>query len=181
MVTITSLGGPELRCNFGKIILRIFPEKVGDTLPEGEIYVLAHPEEVPMDGTISWPGEYDFNAVSIRGLGHEQGSQVSFVVVNDGVRLAFLSTPLHGLTDFELEQIGDIDILAIPTDDLKVVQELVDAIDPRVLIPLPTNEKIFQDVLKAFGAVGKEAVEEYKLKASLPTEGREVVILKEGK
>lgn len=144
--------------------------------------VLANPEEETTVGTISWPGEYDFNGVSVRGLGHEEGRQVSYVIVAEGVRTAFLSTPLHSLTDFELEQIGDIDVLAIPTDDPKKVQELVDAIDPRILIPLPTkDDKTFQEVLKACGALGKEEIDEYKLKGSLPAEGREIVLLKAGK
>jgi len=141
--------------------------------------LLPHPEEEPTSGVISWPGEYDFNGILVRGLGHEEGRQVSFVVASEGTRLAFLSAPLHKLSDFELEQIGDIDVLAIPCDDAKLVQELIDAIDPRVLIPLPTkDEKTFQEVIKVCGAAGKEAVEEYKLRSSLPAEGREVVLLK---
>jgi hypothetical protein len=49
------------------------------------------------------------------------------------------------------------------------------------LVPLATkDDKAFQEVLKICGAVGKEAVDEYKVK-SLPAEGREVVILKAGK
>lgn len=143
--------------------------------------LLAHPEEEPQAGVISWPGEYDFSGIFIRGIGHEEGRQVSFIVDAEGVRFAFLSTPLHKLNDIELEQIGDIDVLCVPADDVKMAQELVDAVDPRVLIPLPTkDEKTYRELLKIFGAVGKEEVEEYKLKGSLPAEGREVVVLKKG-
>lgn len=177
--TLVSLGGQTLRCTLGKLQLISFPASVGKSVPEGTMVLLSHPEEEPTDGVISWPGEYDFSGVLIRGLGHEDGRQVSFVVVADGTRFAFLSTPLHKLSDFELSQIGDIDVLVLPCDDAKLVQELIDAIDPRVLIPLATkDEKVFQEVLKACGAQGKEAVDEYKLKGSLPAEGREVVILK---
>lgn len=179
MATIVSLGGPHLRCSFGKLSFEVFAPSGPKAALEDTYTLLANPEEIPMKGTISWPGEYDFNSVSVRGLGHEQGRQVSYIVVNEGIRYAFLSTPLHTLSDFELGLIGDIDILAIPADDLKTVQSLVDTIDPRVLIPLHTgDDKVFQDVLKVFGAIGKEAVDEYKVKSSLPAEGREVVILK---
>lgn len=181
MATIVSLGGQALRCTFGKMILNVFPVSAGKSVPEGTIVLLAHPEEVPAAGMISWPGEYDFNGVSIRGLGHKEGAQVSFVVVAEGIRYAFLSSPLHKFSDFELGLIGDIDVLALPCDDVKVVQELIDSIDPRVLIPQPAkDEKIFQEVLKVCGAQGKEATEEFKVK-SLPAEGREVVILKAAK
>ncbi|MEI8229897.1 MAG: MBL fold metallo-hydrolase [Candidatus Peregrinibacteria bacterium] len=182
MAQIVSLGGPHLRCTFGTLTFQVFAPSGPKAGLENTYTLLAHPEEEPVKGTISWPGEYDFSLVSVRGLGHEDGRQVSYVVVCEGIRYAFLSTPLHTLSDFELGLIGDIDILAIPADDLKTVQTLVDAIDPRVLIPLHTgDDKVFQDLLKAFGAVGKEAVDEYKVKSSLPAEGREVVILREVK
>ncbi|MDD4628273.1 MAG: hypothetical protein PHE68_02655 [Candidatus Peribacteraceae bacterium] len=181
MATIVSLGGQALRCTFGKMVMDVFPASAGKSVPEGTIVLLAHPEEVPTAGTISWPGEYDFSGVSVRGLGHEDGRQVSFVVVAEGIRYAFLSAPLHKFSDFELGLIGDIDVLALPCDDVKAVQELIDAIDPRVLIPLATkDEKVYQEVLKICGAQDKEAVDEYKVKG-LPAEGREIVILKAGK
>ena len=179
---LASLGGQTLRCILGKTTFIIFPASAGKNIPDDTVVLLAHPEEEPAQGVISWPGEYDFSGVLVRGLGHEDGRQVSYVVVSEGTRLAFLSAPLHKLADYELAQIGDIDVLAIPCDDTKLVQELIDAIDPRVLIPLATkDEKTFQEVLKVCGAAGKETVEEYKLKGSLPAEGREVVLLKAAK
>jgi len=179
MATISSLGGSALKCIFNKITVSVFPASVEKGSKEGDISLLSHPEEVPTDGVISWPGEYDFGGVFIRGIGHEEGRQVSYVMDADGVRFAFLSAPLHKFSDFELEQIGDIDVLCIPADDVKMVQELIDTIDPRVLVPLPSkDDKAFNEVLKVCGALGKEAVEEHKLKGSLPAEGREVVILK---
>ncbi|MDD5623463.1 MAG: MBL fold metallo-hydrolase [Candidatus Peribacteraceae bacterium] len=182
MITITSLGGQSLKCVVGKMMLAVFP--AGNKAEKGEdtLTLLSHPEEEPSKNTISWPGEYDIGGIFVRGLGHEEGAQVSFIVEGDGVRMAFLSTPLHMLNDHELELIGDVDILCIPAEDSKTVQTLIDGIDPRVLIPLAGKDaKNFAEVLKVCGAQGKEAVDEYKLKGSLPAEGREVVILKAGK
>lgn len=178
MATITSLGGLTLQCTFGKTDFIIFPALQGKAGPEGTVTLFSHPDEDPAARTISWPGEYDFNGIYVRGLGHEDGRQVSYVISADDVSCLFLSSPLHSLSDTELEWVGDIDVLILPIDDVKIVQHLLDVVDPRVLIPLATKEdKAFQEVLKICGAVGKEAVDEYKVKG-LPAEGREVVLLK---
>ena len=140
--------------------------------------LFANPDEQPPECTISWPGEYDFNGIFIRGIGHKEGRQVSYVAEADGVRVLFCSSPLHSLSDAELEWVGDIDVLVLPVDDVKIVQHLLDVVDPRVFIPLVhKDDKAFQEVLKICGAVGKEAMDEFKSKGSLPAEGREVVIL----
>lgn len=178
MATITSLGGLTLQCTFGKTDFVIFPATQGKTVAEGVVTLFSHPDENPPASTISWPGEYDFNGVFIRGLGHEEGRQVSYIVNADGMRCLFLSSPLHTLNDAELEIVGDIDVLVLPVDDVKIVQHLIDVVDPRVLIPLASkDDKAFQEVLKICGVVGKDAVDEYKVKG-LPAEGREVVVLK---
>jgi len=133
-------------------------------------------------GVISWPGEYDVGGIAIRGIGHDEGQRVSYVIDDGKVRTAFLSTPLHEWTDNNLELLGDVDILCIPADDAKIAQKLIDEIDPRVLVPLPTkDEKTFVELLKIVGAQDKEIEKEYKLKGGLPAEGRDVVILKPSK
>jgi hypothetical protein len=181
MLTVTSLGGTALLCRSSRKSLLVFPE--GKKAQEKtDITFLPSPEEEPKPGVISWPGEYDIDGVAIRGIGHDEGRQVSYAVDAEGTRCALISSPLREWTDHELELLGDIDVLAIPADDVKLVQKLVDEIDPRVLIPLPTkDEKTFDEVLRVCGAQGKELVEEYKMKGALPAEGREVVLLKQKK
>ncbi len=176
MITITSLGGNALLCDIDGIVVAAFPEKPRE---KAQLSLLPHPEEEVKAGVISWPGEYDTDGLSIHGIGHDEGKRVSYVVDNDSVRIAFIAAPLHEWTDYETEQLGDIDVLCLPADDAKLGQKMLDDVDPRVLIPLPTNdEKTFTDILKIAGAQGKELIDEYKLKGSLPAEGREVVILK---
>lgn len=178
MATISSLGGLTLKCTFGKTDFIIFPAAQDKAGPEGTVTLFAQPDEQPPERTISWPGEYDFNGIYVRGLGHEEGRQVSYGISADNVRCLFLSSPLHALSDVELEWIGDIDILVMPIDDVKITQNLLDVVDPRVFVPLANkDDKAFQEILKICGAVGKEAVDEYKAKG-LPAEGREVVLLR---
>jgi hypothetical protein len=138
---------------------------------------LSEAEEETTDGVISWPGEYNAAGVSIRGIGHKDGQQVSFVMQADGTRLAFLSSPLQDWTEHQIETVGDIDVLFLPAEDVKLVQKLVDEFDPRVIVVLPGKDKDETDsVFKAIGAKGVAAVDEYKLKG-LPAEGRDVVVL----
>ena len=179
MITITSLGGTSLRCDIdGKAVVS-FPTKPDE---KAKLSLLAGPEEEVKPGVISWPGEYDIEELAIRGIGHDEGQRVSYVVDSGKVRVAFISSPLHEWNDHEMELLGDIDILCLPADDAKLGQKMLDDVDPRILVPLPTkDEKTFSELLKIAGALGKELVPEYKLKGSLPAEGREVVILQPSK
>jgi hypothetical protein len=179
MITCTSLGGSAVKCALASKSVAVFPGKTGAS---ADLKLLSTPDEKPKEGEISWPGEYDSDGVAIRGIGHDEGARVSYAVETEGKRIAFLSSPLHQWSDHELELLGDVDVLFLPADDAKVAQELIDKVDPRVLIPLPTkDEAVFTELLKICGAQDKELSDEYKVKGGLPSEGREVVILKPSK
>ena len=176
MITFTSLGGNALRLDHGTGALLVFAD---EEKPQDETLIMrSTPEESPTKGILSWPGEYDFDGVAIMGIGHEEGRLISYVVSVNGVRCAFLCSPLQEWADHELELLGDVDVLCIPSDDPKILQKLVDEIDPRVLIPLKTGgDEKYTEALKICGAIGVEQVSEYILKGALPAEGREVVVL----
>ena len=179
MITVNSLGGKVTKVDVSGTTVVAFPDSADD---KAQISLLGAPEEDVKPGVVSWPGEYDIHGIAVRGIGHDEGQRVSYVIDDGKVRIAFLSTPLHEWEDHNLELLGDIDVLCIPADDSKIAQKLIDAVDPRVLIPLPTkDEKTFVELLKIVGAQDKEIEKEYKLKGSLPAEGREVVILKPSK
>ena len=179
MILFHSLGGTAVECVIDKKSFTVFQPA---DKAKGDVVLLASPEDAPTHDRISWPGEYDIGGISIRGIGHDEGERVSYVIDNDGVRCAFISSPVHQWTDYEYELLGNIDVLCIPADDAEMVQKIVDEVDPRVLIPLPTkDEKMFAEVLKVNGAQAKGAEDEFKVKGSLPQEGREVVVLKSRK
>ena len=176
MITVTLESPSSVRLDTGKQSVVVFPVKQEKS--SALLTLFAVPEEVPSEGTISWPGEYDIDGIAIRGIGHDEGGHVSYVLEVDGVRYAFLYSPLHDWNDHELELLGDVDVLVLPCDDLKLAQKLVDEIDPRMLIPVKgLGEDHLDDVLNAVGAKGKEVEKEHKIKG-LPSEGREVVVLK---
>ncbi|MFA6523717.1 MAG: MBL fold metallo-hydrolase [Candidatus Peribacteraceae bacterium] len=173
-LTFTSLGGPTVRVSGAEKSITAFgePEK-------GGLALLTVPEEAAREGVVSWPGEYNMAGVSIRGIGHGEGQQVSYVLHEDGVRVGFLSSPLQSWTDKQMEMVGDVDVLVLPTDDAKVAQTLIDEFEPRVLILIPTKDKnAFDTIAKSVGAKPDGTMAEYKLKGNLPQEGREVVVLR---
>jgi hypothetical protein len=172
MLQFNALTPGSFRVTGGKKSVLIFPSTAPKPT-DAEIVVLAGPEENPTKGVVSWPGEYNTGGISIKGIGHEEGRQVSYVMEVEGVRVGVLSSPLKEWTDKQLESVPDIDVLAIPGDDAKLAQKLIDEFDPRVLLLLPGKD--LATLEKAVGV--KEHLAEYKLKGSLPVEGRESYVL----
>lgn len=177
MLTFTAVSPTSFCIKNGDATLTAFPDAAdAPKADKNGIMLAAIPEEKESPGVISWPGEYNVKGVSIRGIGHDDGKQVSYVADPDHIRCAFLSEPVKDWTDRQIEEVGDIAVLVLPTADVKLTQKLVDEFDPRVLILLPgKNKETLKAVEKVIGV--KERVSEYKIKGSLPSEGREVVVL----
>lgn len=176
MLTITSLGGSGVSLSDGKTVVAAFPKAI----VANAVNLLAIPEEKPKGSVISWPGEYDVSGIAIRGIGQKEGQQVSYVVQMDDLRVAVVSSPVEEWAQEDIERLGDVHVLVLPADDAKHCQELLDEIDPRLLVLVAgADGKIGADVLKGTGAADKEAVSEHKVKGSLPQEGRDVVVLQD--
>ncbi|OGJ56884.1 hypothetical protein A3H22_02715 [Candidatus Peribacteria bacterium RIFCSPLOWO2_12_FULL_55_15] len=161
-----------LVCSGGPKSFAVFPQGATDA----DFSFLSVPEEEPQEGSISWPGEYDIAGMAIRGIGQNEGQQVSYVVSLTGTRCAFISSPLGEWSDADIAYLGNVDLLVLPGENATMVQKLLDAVDPRLLFLLPSKDGIDREVLKVCGAEGKEHITEYKLKGALPAEGREVVV-----
>ena len=149
-------------------------------MKEGVRLLHALPKDGNSNDEVSWPGEYDFGGVTIRALGKGETDQVNYIISTEEMRCGFLSSPLFELTEQDTEVIGDLDVLVIPAEDVKAVQLFVDEVDPRVVIPIKMkDEKTYREVVAACGGKDVEEVKEVKLKkGSLPTETREVYVLK---
>jgi len=174
MLTFSIVGPGSVKCVGGSMPVVSYPAKPAD----GAVNLFTSPEEKPTRERISWPGEYDVAGITVRGIGQMEGQKVSYMVENDGVRTAFISSPLEEWEALDIEHFGDIHVLVLPAEDAKKCQTLIDEIDPRVLILIPgADGNIHPDVLKAAGAQGKEVVKEFKLKGVGGAEGREVVVL----
>lgn len=173
MLTFSHTNGAMLQCSGGAMPIVLFPEKA---VP-GSIALIASPQEFPSREIVSWPGEYDIAGITIRGIGHEEGQKVSYVFTVDGVRIACPALPLEPWGDHDIEQLGDVHVLVLSAEDPKLCQKMLDDVDPRVLLIVPAADgSMNAEMLKACGAADKEHVSEWKLKGSLPQEGREVVV-----
>lgn len=174
MLTFSALSESSLKIVGADAPVVVFPESA----PKGDgitILSVPLPAEEYNERVISWPGEYNLSGISFRGIGHNDGKQVSYVMTADGIRIGVLSAPLQDWTDTQIESVGDIDVLVLPAGETKLCQKLIDEFDPRILIVLPGKEK------GALGAIekilgSKKTESDYKVK-SLPAEGREVVVL----
>lgn len=173
MLTFTHLSGSSVRVAGGGMNVVSFPSSPVD----GSINLLPSPQQHPNREMISWPGEYDIAGITVRGIGQQEGQKVSYAIELDNTRIAFPATPLEVWEEADIERLGDIQVLVLPAEDAKLCQKLLDEVDPRVLIIVPASDgTLHPDVLKSCGAVDKEHVSEFKLKGSLPQEGREVVV-----
>jgi hypothetical protein len=173
MLNFTYKGDSLLRCDGGGKAFNAYPKKP----VAGEINLLSMPTEDSNADIVSWPGEYDIAGVTIKGIGHAENDQVSFVVEADGYRIAFPSLPLQEFTDADIEKMGEVQVLVLPAEDAKRGIKILEDLDPRIVFIVPgSNGELDQDVLKQSGGVGKEQVSDYKLKGALPMDGREVVV-----
>lgn len=98
---------------------------------------------------ISGPGEYEVKGVSVYGLatfhdeqgGAERGKNTVYAINIDGMKLAHLGDLGHELSEGQLEELADIDILMIPvggvyTIDAKRAAQVAGQIDARIVIPM---------------------------------------------
>lgn len=175
MLTIKALAS-GVSLSDGSTEIVAFPKKPAS----GAVTLLSTPEETPTDAILSWPGEYDVGGVAIRGIGQQEGQKVSFSLQMEEIRVALLSAPLEEWSQADIERLGDVHVLVLPAENVKIAQTLIDEVDPRMLVLVPGSDGTMDpDVVKAAGGTGKESVSDVKLKGpgSLPQEGREVVVL----
>lgn len=151
---------------------------------------------------LNWPGEFEISNIFIEGFSAEKfakngasnGRNVNiYVFAVEGVKICHLSGLAHELSDELLERIGDVDILLVPVGgeevlDGKTAQNVVEAIEPRVVIPMYFTDgdsklkigdaSIF---LKAVGKTELNAEKKYSVasKSSLPDDTMSFVLLSE--
>jgi len=128
---------------------------------------------------INWPGEYEIKGVFVQGiaipcekdkeLGKCQDSTI-FTIKAEGLEICYLGPfSLKELTTKQLDDIGDIDILMVPTGGLSVLDskqamKIISQIEPKIVVPmyyqisgLKNKRETLKDFLKAFGAESVKA------------------------
>lgn len=153
---------------------------------------------------LSWPGEYEVKGVGIEGFSafhfaksaeSAEKANCKVVIYNffvNGFKICHLSGLGHRLTSELTESIGDVDILLVPVGgnlviDAKKAVEVIEAIEPRVVIPMyykTPGSKLelggVEDFLKAVGQESAEEMEvfEAKKRENLPEDKTDYVVLK---
>lgn len=97
---------------------------------------------------IKSPGEYDVKGVTIRAIpsyhdnvqGKNLGENIIYMVELEHIKICHLGCLGHGLTERQISDIGDCDILLVPvggtrTLDAKKAADVVNEIEPRLVIP----------------------------------------------
>ena len=105
---------------------------------------------------IDGPGEYDTKGIFVRGVGAQGGAKKEdekidhttiYSIRMEGIRLGMLgSIKQKQLTDTQLEDLGNIDILFIPTGgnavlDAEEAVAVVNQIEPHFVIPMHYHQK----------------------------------------
>jgi len=187
-----------------------FDKEIGLTPPRGQAHIVTvshkhfdHNNVESLTGEpliIKGPGEYETRGVNIRGVfsfhdeqeGKQRGISTIYIIEVEDIKICHLGDlGQKKLTDEQLEQIGEVDILMIPvggtyTIDGEEAVEIINQIEPRLVVPMhykiPGVNAKFDGVdvfLKEMGVAKKELQEKLTLKKKdLPQEETEVVVMK---
>src|SRR3989344_3844057 len=145
---------------------------------------------------ISGPGEYEIKEVSVFGIptfhdsknGQERGNNTVYIISMDGMHVCQLGDLGHKLTQDQLGEIGNIDILFVPvggvyTIDAQVAVEVVTAIEPKVIIPMHYKVSGLKyelaDVADFVKEIGMEPMrtDKYSVTSDKLPEERQLVVL----
>jgi len=192
-----------------KIVIDPFDEKLGLKVPKSEAHLLLithHHEDHANVGAvggqpflIDGPGEYGVKGVFVKGVlsfhdnvsGKERGLNTIYKIEAEGIKICHTGDlGQKELTESQLEEIGEVDLLMIPvggvyTIEAKAAAEIVSQIEPRLVIPmhykLPKLKIGLEEVSKFLKVMGVEGITpEKKLRINLkdlPREETKIVVL----
>ena len=144
---------------------------------------------------ISDPGEYEVKGLFVHGIQDptaesEKNRQLIFRFDIEGISMAYLGQLNRALTAFEVEGLGDVDILILPvgggeTLDPKKLPDVISAVEPRLIVPisydlpgLKTKLATVDQFCKQLGGAPREDMQKLKIaKKDLPTEDMKIVVL----
>lgn len=131
---------------------------------------------------VDTPGEYDTKGFFIMGF-HGIVDSTTYIVESEGIKVCYLSGAKKELTDENLEDISDIDILIIDigntNDSGEISAKVINQIEPRIIIPIGyESAKPPKNFLEEMGASENEQQNKLNIKKKdLPQEETEVIIL----
>lgn len=207
-MTISWLGHScfRIEAKEGSILIDPFNREIGLKPPrvKDDIVLVTHQhfdhnnigDANPEAFVIQNPGEYEKQGIAIRGIasfhddrqGAERGPNTIYVITAEEMTLVHLGDLGHKLTDQQVEEIGDVDILMVPvggnyTIDGKTAVEVAGQIEPKIIIPMhykiPDLKADIQGPEKFIKELGltPEKVDKYKIaKKTLPVEEMKLIM-----
>ncbi|KKP36873.1 MAG: hypothetical protein UR28_C0036G0002 [Candidatus Peregrinibacteria bacterium GW2011_GWF2_33_10] len=129
----------------------------------------------------SWPGEYEVSGVPIIAIKIPFSDNVIYKFALDEINVAVLDGLTDILPDDILEKIGDVDVLLIHIESMEAankIHDVVEDIDPRVIIPFGYNEVDLAKSAKEFGCQAEELDSIELMRSTLPVEKERLIVLK---
>lgn len=146
---------------------------------------------------IEHPGEYEVKGIPVYGMpalhekkeGKDYHRNVMYQFLVDDVRVVHLGGLKDDLTDEQLAQIGEVDVLMVPVGGGDVLTaaaaaDLVSRIEPRIVVPMHYKVKglalaagCLEPFLKEAGAKAEEADKLKLLKKDLPQDETKIIVL----
>lgn len=163
---ITYLGHSafKLRGKIATIITDPYAASVGFDMPKvsADIVTVSHQHEDhnavnKVSGTarrpepylIQAPGEYEVSGVGVFGWqtfhddaeGKQRGKNTVYIIHLDGLRICHLGDLGHVLSEAQIHQIGEVDVLLVPvggfyTINAKQAVEVIKELQPSVIVPM---------------------------------------------
>jgi L-ascorbate metabolism protein UlaG (beta-lactamase superfamily) len=192
-----------------KMIIDPFEESYGLKLPklQADILLVSHEHKDHSNAggvsgnyfLIESPGEYEVKGVYVKGipafhdssLGKERGKVTVFKILAEEIKICHLSDlGQKELTEQQLEEIGEVDILLIPvggnfTIGAKEASTIINQIEPKIVIPMhyqiPKLKLKLDDLdkfLKIMGSKSPEKLNKLSIKKrELAEDGMKIIVL----
>lgn len=147
---------------------------------------------------INQPGEYEIRNVFIYGISCFRDNQkdklrnknIIYRIELDNINIIHLGNLAQGLSNGQLEELGEVDVLMIPiggnyTIDAKEATRLISQIEPRIVIPmhykikgLKINIASINKFCQEIGICPKESIKKLKInKKDLISEEMNIIVL----
>lgn len=199
----------QKKAKWSSLLIDPFDESTGLKMPKVEADILLithnhkdHNNQKSIKGetfVIDSPGEYELRDVFVQGIssfhdnekGKERGLNTIFTIEAEDITICHMGDfGQEELTDKQLRDIGEVDVLMIPvggvhTVDVKEATKVISQIEPRIIIPMhykiPGLKIELDDLASFLKAIGeKSATAEDKLtiqKKNLPAGEMKIVPL----
>lgn len=184
-ISYTAPLGFSIKGNDASVALALESKQI-----DGEDVIVTRDAEAIVKATkaqtvMDWAGEYESKgvAVMIIPVGAEKTGRVVKLMIDD-IAMCHLTDVSEPLGEAEEERIGNIDILFVPVGagsklEAVKIRQLIESIDPRLVIPMGFAAGEQLEFAKALGFGAIEEVETLKLKKSdLASDRMDLKVLK---